>query len=127
MSPDPGIIAGYRRALARTGQQVTFIRANGFTPHVAEFSATVMARVMSYTPDSSVVGRTDFSANKLGAITQGDRKIIVLEADLADAHFPLPLRKHDKAVVNGETLDILQVDPNTREKGGAIELVAAGV
>lgn len=124
---DPGAISAYRRAIARTGQPVTFIRYQGVAPHVVTFSATVTARVTSYTPDSSVVGRTDFSANKLGAITQGDRKIIVLEADLAAAFFPLPLQKHDKAVVNGETLDILQVDPNTRQLGGAIELVAAGV
>jgi hypothetical protein len=81
---------------------------------------------MSYVPDSSVIGRTDFG-NRLGTITQGDRKIIVLCLDLAAKSFPVPLQKHDKVIVQGETLDIISVDQNTRLMAGAYELIVAGV
>lgn len=127
MAVDPMIRDAYRRALARTGQSVTFVRNVGVAPNITQTSATVTARVTTYTPDSAAVGRTESSARKLGAITQGDRKIIVLADDLANAGFPVPLQKNDKAVVDGETLNVMSVDPNTRGLAGAVELVVAGV
>jgi hypothetical protein len=124
---DPSAVAGYRRALARRGVEVIFVRINGAAPHAAQVQATVMAIVTGYTPDSGQVGRTGFSETRLGAITQGDRKIVVLSDDLAGQFYPLPVAKNDKAIVNGETLTITAVDPNTRSLAGAIELTAAGV
>lgn len=124
---DPEFLAAYRAALMRNGQPVTFVRNIGVAPHIRQVSATVTARVMTYTSDTDSVSRTDFSERKLGAITQGDRKLIVLCMDLYLAGFPVPLVKNDKAIVNGETLNITEVDPNTRQLAGAIELVATGV
>ncbi len=128
---DAGIVAAYERAIARAGQPVTFERRNGVAPNIAIFTATVKARVMTFAPDAGSVGRTDFSENKLGAITQTQRKIIVLASDLQAAGFPLPLKKNDKAIIttNGvtETFNVTAVDPNTRQLGGAIELDIAGV
>lgn len=122
----PSYVAAYRKALQRNGQPVTFVRDAGVAPGISQVSATVQAHVMNYVPDTNVVGRTDFG-QRLGTITQGDRKIIVLADDLSAAGFPIPLRKHDKAVVQGETLDIIEVDDNTRMLAGAYELVVAGV
>jgi hypothetical protein len=127
MAVDPAIRDAYRRALARAGQSVTFVRNVGVAPNITQVSATVTARVMTYIPDTAAVGRTDFSASRLGTITQADRKIIVLADDLANAGFPVPLQKNDKAIVVGETLNVVSVDPNTRELAGAVELVVAGV
>lgn len=127
MAVDSAIRDAYRCALARTGQTVTFIRNVGVAPNITQASATVMAHVASYTPDAEVMARTEFSARRIGAITQGDRKIIVLADDLANAGFPVPLQKNDKAIVDGETLNVVSVDPNTRHMASAVELVVAGV
>ena len=83
MPVDPNIRDAYRRGLQRVGQKVTFIGYVGVAPNVTQTSATVLARVMDYSPEGPVVGRTDFPQSKLGAITQGDRMLIVLDDDLA--------------------------------------------
>lgn len=118
---DPSVVAGYRRALGRRGQDVTFRRVVGQAPNTVIVDATVAAIVMDYVPEAAVM-----AVKREGAITQGGRHIIVLAADLAEKHFPLPLVKHDKAIVNGESLDIFSVDPNKRGLGGAIDVLAVG-
>lgn len=127
MTANPSAVAAYRSALARVGQSVTFTRVNGQPPNTATFSATVNAVVNDDLPDMTAVSRTGFSESKRGAITQGDRKVIVLGQDLADARFPLPLRKNDKAVIGGETFNVTLVDPYKRDFSGAIELTVTGV
>lgn len=118
--------AGYRRAIARTGETVTFQRISGQPGQGATIlpigGATVQAIVNSYQVEAPVMG-----VKREGAITLGDRRIIVLADDLAQAGFPLPLRKNDRVVVQGETLNIETVDPSTRSFGGAIELRAKGI
>ncbi len=130
-TPDPAISAAYERAFARLGVavQVTFSRIVGVAPAATITSVTVMAVVRDYVPDTEAVARTDSSMNKLGAITQGDRSIIVMASDLAGASFPLPLKKNDKAVLvdTGEELNILAVDAMKRAAAGAIEVRASGV
>jgi hypothetical protein len=39
----------------------------------------------------------------------------------------LPVKKNDKVVVQGETMNVTEVDPNTRIFAGAIDLTIAGV
>jgi hypothetical protein len=132
---DPGIVASYSRALARAGITVTFQRWAGAAPNrqlVA--SATVTAVVRDYQPDGSAEARGGSSASKMGAITEGDRIVIVLAGDLAAQHFPLPVLKNDRiqlpsyaSGIEGDYLNITEVDPFKRAVGGAIELKASGV
>lgn len=122
MAVDPTIRDAYRRALDRAGQQVTFVRVIGNPPNATDVQATVTARVWHYEPLPDVM-----AIKPEGGITQGNRKIIVLNDDLLGAGFPVPLRKNDKAIVEGETLNITRVDPNTRELAGAIEAMAEGI
>jgi hypothetical protein len=61
-----------------------------------------------------------------GAVTLGDKMIIVLEEDLLLQEFPVPLRKNDKAFVKGEWLNIETLDPSKRGVAGAIEVHAKG-
>jgi hypothetical protein len=126
-APNPSGQQAYRRTLAQLGQPVTIIRNVGVAPNVTQISATVQAIVKGYQPDGASVGRTQFSESRMGAITQGDRHILLLVDDLARADFPVPVVKNDKALVQGELLNITAVDPNTRYAVGAIDLVATGV
>ena len=126
-APNPAGQQAYRRTLAAIGQPVTVIRNVGVAPNVTQISAVVQAIVQGYQPDGTSARRTDYSDSRMGAITQGDRHIVVLADDLARANFPLPLAKNDKVLVAGELLNVTAVDPNTRYAVGAIDLVAAGV
>lgn len=121
---DPGVVATYRRALARRGEPVTFRRVTGQAPNAVTFSATVQAMVADYVPQGDVM-----PIKREGGITQGARKIIVLAEDLALARFPVPLVKNDKVVVGDipAALNVESVDGKKRALAGAVEVVATGV
>jgi hypothetical protein len=124
---DPAAVAGYRRAIARAGERVTFQRLFGNAPNVRTFSATVKARVAGYMPNSGVPAREGFTG-EMSVITQGDRNIIVMVEDLAAKRFPLPLRKNDRVILlTGEELNVTVVDARTRALGGALDVVATGL
>lgn len=120
--PSPGAQAGYRRALQVTGQTLTFRRVTGNAPNatVADFQVTAIFR--HYTP-TSPIGPAVHTA----AISEGDRQFIVLQSDIEDAGFPVPLQKNDKIIVGVETFNIVDVDYGTRVFAGAIEGRAVGV
>ncbi len=120
---DANAVAGYRRALARGGQQVTFRRVDGQAPHAQVFDAVVTAIFRGYQPTTPV----GTAAHAQAAITQGVREWIVLSDDLAAARFPLPVRKNDKIVVGTQIYNITDVDPGTRVFAGAIEGKAEAV
>lgn len=126
---DPAVLAGYRRALARAGRLVTIERWIGQPPNrVLSAGAEVKAIVRDYTPDGQVVGQSGYGAGRPGAITEGDRFVLMLEDDLKAKRFPLPLQKHDKVRLAPDILlDVVLVDPYKRAVAGAIELKAAGV
>ena len=128
---DTAINGAYERAFARLGVavSVTFKRVTGFAPNaVTTQSAAVMAVVRNYQPDTTSVAQTGYATTKQGAITEGDRMIIVMVTDLQAAGFPLPLRKNDKVIMDtGDELNITDVDSWKRAAAGAIELKAAGV
>ena len=75
--------------------------------------ATVFATVRNYQPDTTAEAATGYSASRVGAISEGDRLLIVMARNLAAADFPLPLQKGDRVVLQasdelppaGETLD----------------------
>lgn len=122
---DSAIVAGYRRAIARRGEQVTFERrtgqATGAKTSVQTVSAVVQAIVMNYQVEPSVM-----PVEPEGSVTLGDKMIIALEADLLLQEFPLPLRKNDKVLVKGDWLNIETLDPSKRGLAGAVEIHAKG-
>lgn len=118
--------AGMRRALAHTGQTVTFRRVSGQAPNVATFDATVTAIFRNYQP-TQPIGSSAHNAT----IKEGYREFIVLEDDLVNAHFPVPLQKNDRIILgfpdSGELFNIVEVDYGKRIFAGAIEGRAVGV
>ena len=132
---DQNIQDAYRRALQRRGRWVTVQRVSGNAPNATTFGATVKAMIEGYIPEKPVM---DISPE--GSITQGARRVIVLQDDLAQKRFPLPLQKNDKVIIaddvespsptallSGEKLNILSVDPFKRALAGAVEILAVGV
>jgi hypothetical protein len=115
-------VAGYRRAIRARGEPVIVRRITGTDAAATVSNANVHAIVMDYKPLSPVMNVTPE-----GAVTLGARTVIVLEHDLYEAGFNLPVTKNDKIVVRGEELNIKSVDPNTRNVAGAVEIVAEGV
>lgn len=120
---DLGALAGYRRALARTGQSVTFQRVTGQAPNATVVNYQVNAIFRAYQPTTAIGGAVVRSAE----ITQGLREFIVLASDLSEAGFPLPILNNDKIVVGPEKFNITEVDPYTRLIAGAIYGKAVGV
>lgn len=108
MTPD-SILAAYRRTLDQVGEQIRIRRYTGSGTNRPWFDVEVQARVMDFDPDELV-----------GTIVQGDRKIIVLADDLTAAQVPDKIRKGDKAIVRGATLNIEAVDNNTRRVAGVL-------
>lgn len=127
MPIDASIEQSYRDAFAVRGVDVTFERLVGDGNNVQPVSATVTAVVTSYTPDSAVLPREGFKTSGLGTLTQGDRKILVLEGDLRQKGFPVPLKKGDKAIVGEDRLTLMSVDTHTRALAGCYEIIASGV
>ncbi len=128
IATSPNAAAGYRRALAKRGIPVTVTRINGVSPNAVTVTAQVSAVVIDYTPDTTTVEQTGYSASKVGALTQGDRLVILMGDDLQAQGFPLPMRKHDRITLpTQDVLDVVEVDPFKRGVAGAIELKAAGI
>lgn len=119
---DQAALSTYRRAIARRGIEVTFRRISGEAPNTSTFEATVRALVQNDAPAPPIGA---FAGE--GEITQGVRRIIVLDEDLAARYFPLPLAKNDKAFVGGLSFNIISADPFSREIAGATECKAVGV
>lgn len=130
MQVDPLIREATRRAIYRAsgGLQVTFTRIVGLAPNASVTNATVTAVVRDYKIDTQEIGQEGFKATSPGAITQGDREVLVMADDLANAGFPLPLQKGDRLTAEtGEKMNIARIDGLKRAVGGCIEIVAAGV
>jgi hypothetical protein len=118
---DSNILSSYRRAIARRGISVTFQRVTGQAPNVVTTTAMVDAIVMNYQVEPGVM-----NIAPEGGVSLGDRMIIAIQDDLRLQQFPLPVRKNDKVLVNGEWLNVETIDPNKRELAGAIEVHARG-
>ena len=128
IASDPAALAGYRRALAKNGVPVTVTRITGFAPNTVPFKANVLAIVRNYVPNSTAVAEEGSSVSKPGAITIGQRMVILLADDLQAKGFPLPLQKNDLITLkSGDPLNVDAVDALKRAAAGAIELKASGV
>ena len=76
------------------------------------------ARVVEFSPDQLV-----------GPIVQGDRKLIMLAADVESTGVTLALTQNCKMLVRGKELQVKAIDDNTRRVQGdliAYELVVGG-
>lgn len=125
---DPAVEAEYRESFkARGAPNVIFTRLVGDDVNTQQVSAVVPAVVTNYAPDTNAMAREGFKTDGVGTITQGDRRILVLEGDLKAKGFPVPLLKGDKATVGPDALTITAVDMHTRHLAGCYELIATGV
>lgn len=125
---DPSAQAFTEQAVQLVGVAVTFQRLTGYSPNVTMISAPVTAIVRMMIADTEEESRTGYSASQPGSISQEDRQVIVMGADLSAAGFPLPIVKGDKVIVTetGEEFDVTRVDLYKRLYAGAIELYATG-
>ena len=115
MSPAE-IKAAYLEAITEVGETVAIRTYVGITETYSD--VTVRARVVDFSPDQLV-----------GSIVQGDRKLIMLAADVIAAGIELTATQNCKCVVRGKELQIKAVDDNTRRVAGeliAYELVVGG-
>lgn len=109
MTPEQAT-AMYRRLIGPF-ETISIRRYTGAGSNRPRFDWDVQARVQ------------DFAADELvGNIVQGDRHLIVLHEDLANAQFPFPIQAgaNWKAVVRGKELQIKSVDDNTRRLGNQV-------
>ena len=102
--------------------QVTFERLDPKSGATTA-SATVTALIKGYLPDTTAAAQAGYGASQPGAITLGERMFLVMAGDLANAGFPLPLKKGDKLISadTGEKLTLTRADPYKRSIAGAIE------
>lgn len=105
----------HRRMIAEVGETISVRRYSGTGPARTYVDTQAKARVTGYAPRDLV-----------GAIVQGDRRVIVLADTLSGV---LPISTSDKLVVRGRELAIKAVNDSTRRTGGvliALEIQAAG-
>jgi hypothetical protein len=99
-------LSSLRSFLQEVGEDVIVRRYSGTGPTRTVTERTTRARVKGYQPNELV-----------GAIVQGDRKVIMLVDALADL---LPLSTADKLVIRGREVAIKGVDDSTRRIGGTL-------
>lgn len=99
--------ASLARQIAMHGETATLRRLNASPPHTEETGVAVFVR--GYEPDELV-----------GAIQQGDRKIIVPADNVGS--FPVPFRERstDRIEVRGQEMTIQAVDDSTRRIAGTL-------
>ena len=101
--------ASYRRQFDRSWEWVVLRRVTG-TVNQIWHDATARARVVGYEPRELT-----------GGIRQGDRRAVVLAADLIAQGWPVPPRagaNPDRVVVRGAALAVEAVDDSTRSASG---------
>jgi hypothetical protein len=115
--------AAYRRAFKAAGAiPVTFRRVIGQDESATATDIEVHAIFRGYSA-TAPIGAPAAPHD----ISEGDRQFIVIEEDLRDAGFPLPLVKNDAIIIGPETFNIVDIDYGTRRIAGAIEGRARGV
>lgn len=108
-------LAQHRAMINEVGEDIIVRRITGTGPTPAHTDIVTRARVMGYQPSQLV-----------GAIVQGDRRVIALVDTLSSM---LPITTNDKVVVRGKVLAIKSVDDSTRRIAGtliALEIQCSG-
>lgn len=131
MTVDPSAQAFTAQGIYRRGVACTFQRLSGFPPNpvVVAYSAAVVASIHTAIADTQETARTGYSASSEGSVSQDDRLVIVMAADLAAQGFPFPPAKDDRIVVTatGDKFNVTKVDLYKRDLAGAIELTVTGI
>ncbi len=136
IQPDPSAVAFTRTGVYFVGQAVTFSRPVGTAPNITLTpigGVTVTAKVFVYAPDTTQEAATGYPASQIGAVTIGDRQVLVMTSDLVAGGYPLPVQKGDQIALSdplvgtGEVLVVTQVDMAKRAIAGCIEIKALGV
>jgi len=117
-----------RRAIAIRGVPIQLQRLTGYAPNVISFTASIRGLVETVTQNTTEDARTGIPSSATGVVTQFDRKVSLIEEDLTDAQFPLPVQIGDKLFLpkTNETLTISSVDPYRSDVVGVIEMTATG-
>jgi hypothetical protein len=110
MTPDE-VKQSYRESVDAAGETIKLRRYTGIGTSRVANDTNVRARVTGYTANELV-----------GAIQQGDRRVIMLVEDLVNAGFAVPVTANDKIVLRGTMIAIISVDDSTRRIQG--ELIA---
>lgn len=126
---NPSAAAAIERAIDRLGVQIQVQRKFGQPPSAWTFTVMLNAIVQNVQPDGTQEAQAGYAASQMGAISQNDRTVILLNRDLWLARFPLPVQKGDWIILplTSENFSVTKVDPYKREMAGAIELMATGV
>ena len=95
--------------IAREGQAVELRRLTGTGPNQVWFGVELQAFVRQFRAQDLV-----------GGITQGDRQVIVSDAEIEARQWPGPPRKGDKAVIDGKTVNVESVE--TRRLRGSVAM-----
>jgi hypothetical protein len=117
MTPQ-SILEAYRRMMDIVGEHILVRRYTGTGVNRPRFDVDVRARVTDYRPEELV-----------GAVVQGDRKVILLAEDLLAAQLSLPITATDKVVIRGHECAVIAPNDSTRRVQGkliAYELTARG-
>ncbi len=106
----------YRRAIARYGEPVVFRRFTGAGSNRPQFNAEIRARVTGYEPKDLI-----------GGIQQGDRRVLVLVADVLERQIAMPITTSDFIVVRGRQCAIFSLDDSTHRDGTELIALEMGV
>lgn len=98
--------ASYAAAMDAAGTVVEVRRYTGTGSNRPWSEVTVRARIRTYAARELV-----------GSIREGDQEVIVLDQDLIDLQFPLPVRQGDKVMARGKLLNIEAADGDSRSVG----------
>lgn len=85
-------------------------------PQTIVKQADVKATPAGYTPEELAAG-----------ITQGRRKLVVSKLELEAKGFPVPPKKGDRVVLDGNRVTTIEtVDPDHREYNGCYDIAVTG-
>jgi len=102
--------AEYREAFTERGEKAAIRRYIGSTPDRFYNDYDVTAVPLS-----------DSEAKELaGAVSQGDRFVLILAEELEEQSFPLPITVNDKLVLEGREQAIFKPDRFTRRIQGIV-------
>ncbi len=110
-----GIKSQYRRTIDRHGEAVVFRRFTGSGPNRPQVNVEIRGRVTGYDPQDMIAG-----------IQQGDRKVLVLAADLIANNIGT-VTNADFIVVRGRQCAIFSIDDSTHRLGAQLIAYELGV
>lgn len=120
--------AFHRAAIHRVGSPVQFQRLSGAGVNVVTRSVDAIAALRDALPNTTAPAETGYGASSPDAISQSDRTLVVMDDELREKGFPMPLAKDDKVLLadTGDLTTITRVDAAKRRLAGAIEVTITG-